>query len=63
MGRLGGHPHIVTVFDLGEEDGQPYLVTELMAGGDVADAIERAPNGRLPLADVLELGKRICQGP
>ena len=24
MGRLGAHPHIVTVFDLGEEaDGQP----------------------------------------
>ena len=26
MGRLGAHPHIVTVFDIGEEDGQPYLV-------------------------------------
>ena len=23
MGRLGNHPHIVTVFDLGEENGQP----------------------------------------
>ena len=62
MGRLGGHPHIVTVFDLGEEDGQPYLVTELMAGGDLTDAIERAPNGRLPLAYVLELGKGISRG-
>ncbi len=30
MGRLGSHPHIVTVFDLGEEQGQPYMVTELM---------------------------------
>ncbi len=35
MGRLGSHPHIVTVFDLGEENGQPYMVTELMGGGDV----------------------------
>ena len=33
MGRLGAHPHIVTVFDLGEQDGQPYIVTELMGGG------------------------------
>ena len=32
MGRLGNHPHIVTVFDLGEENGQPYMVTELMSG-------------------------------
>ena len=29
MGRLGDHPHIVTVYDIGEEAGQPYIVTEL----------------------------------
>ena len=45
MGRLGSHPNIVTVFDMGEipstdsgQAGQPHLVTELMAGGDVAAA-------------------------
>ena len=26
MGRLGSHPHIVTVFDLGQEADQPYMV-------------------------------------
>jgi hypothetical protein len=26
MGRLGDHPHIVTVFDLGDHEGQPYMV-------------------------------------
>ena len=40
MGRLGSHPHIVTVFDLGEEAGQPYMVTELMRGGDVESMVE-----------------------
>ena len=25
VGRLGSHPHIVTVFDLGEHEGQPYM--------------------------------------
>ncbi|MCH8346275.1 MAG: hypothetical protein IIC87_05025 [Chloroflexi bacterium] len=41
MGRLGSHPHIVTVFDLGQhpstdsgQASQPYMVTELMGGGD-----------------------------
>jgi len=34
MGRLGSHPHIVTVFDLGDQEGQPYMVTELMGGGE-----------------------------
>ena len=37
MGRLGSNAHIVTVFDLGEEQDQPYMVTELMGGGDVED--------------------------
>ena len=59
MGRLGSHPHIVTVFDLGEEsvsgDGagesqtRPYMVTELNAGGDVEGLIEKADDHRLPL--------------
>jgi len=30
MGRLGSHPHVVTVFDLGQEADQPYMVTELV---------------------------------
>ena len=41
MGRLGSHPHIVTVFDLGQhpstdsgQASQPYMVTELMGGSD-----------------------------
>jgi eukaryotic-like serine/threonine-protein kinase len=40
MGRLGAHPHVVSVFDLGEEDGQPFIVTELMGGGDVEGLID-----------------------
>ncbi len=49
MGRLGSHPHIVTVFDLGQEQDQPYMVTELMGGGDVEGVIEDAADHRLPL--------------
>ena len=35
MGRLGPHPQIVTLLDLGEHEGHPFMVTELMSGGDV----------------------------
>ena len=31
MGSLGSYPHIVTTFDLGDHEGQPYMVRELMA--------------------------------
>ncbi len=37
MGRLGSHPHIVTVYDIGEENGQPYLVLPVLLGADVED--------------------------
>ncbi len=36
MGRLGSHPHIVTVFDLGQEADEPYMVTELIGAADTA---------------------------
>ncbi len=43
MGRLGVHPNIVAVLDLGQEDdGSPYMVTELMGGGDVEALLEDA---------------------
>ncbi len=31
MGRLGTHSHVVSVFDLGEHEGPPYIVAELAA--------------------------------
>jgi|TARA_B100001971_G_scaffold165014_1_gene155564 serine/threonine protein kinase len=53
MGRLGAHANIVTVFDVGEHDGRPYLVKEFMAGGDVEGLIERAGNRGLPLKEAV----------
>jgi hypothetical protein len=62
MGRLGSHPHIVTVFDLGQHDGQPYMVTELMQGGDVEGIIEQAADHRIHLERALEIAKGTCRG-
>jgi len=61
MGKLGDHPHIVPVYDIGEESGQPYLVTQLMGGGDVEGLIEKAPEHRIPLDDALRIGDQVCQ--
>ena len=62
MGRLGSHPHIVTVFDLGEHEGQTYMVTELMGGGDVEGVIEDATDHRLPLEQAIDIAKETCRG-
>ena len=62
MGRLGSHPHIVTVFDLGQEADQPYMVTEMMGGGDVEGVIEDASDHRLPLEQAIEIARETCRG-
>jgi len=62
MGRLGSHPHIVTVFDLGEEHDQPFMVTELMGGGDVEGLVENAPNHLLPLEQAVKIAQETCRG-
>jgi len=62
MARLGSHPHIVSVLDLGEENGQPYIVTELMTGGDVEALIEKAPDHKLSLERALEIAVQVCKG-
>ena len=40
------HPSIVQVLDVGEQDGQLYIVMEYMSGGDLADQLGRARNGQ-----------------
>ena len=62
MGRLGSHPHIVTVFDLGQEQDQPYMVTELMGGGDVEGVIEHAKEHRIPLKQAISIAVETCRG-
>ena len=51
MGRLGTHPNIVTVFDLGVEGSEPYMVTELMGGGDVEGLLEGSVGSPLPAGE------------
>ncbi|MEA2451216.1 MAG: eukaryotic-like serine/threonine-protein kinase [Thermoleophilaceae bacterium] len=60
MARLGDHPHIVTVHDIGEESGEPYIVSQYMAGGALADVLAQAPDGRLDLETLLNVAESVC---
>jgi eukaryotic-like serine/threonine-protein kinase len=43
--RLSGHPHVVTIFDVGEWQDRPFIVMEYLPGGSLA---ERARAGNVP---------------
>jgi serine/threonine protein kinase len=38
------HPHIVTVYDFGVEDGEPYLVQEMLTGKDLQEVLDSGIN-------------------
>src|SRR5260370_7308429 len=51
------HPHICTVYEVGEVDGKPYIAMEYLAGETLSRRIP--PNG-LPTELVLDLGAQIA---
>ncbi len=54
------HKNIVTVYESGEQDGNPYLVMECLDGEPVSRIIsERRP---MPIVDKLELLVQVCDG-
>ncbi len=60
MAQLGDHPHIVGVYDLGETDGQVYIVSQYMPGGSLHDELEDA-GAPLPIARAVQIGLDLCQ--
>lgn len=50
------HPAIVPVYDVGEQDGQPYFVMRYMAGGSLSILIQE---GKLSLQDTARIIERI----
>jgi tetratricopeptide (TPR) repeat protein len=39
--RLSGEPHIVTIFDVGEHAGRPFIVMEYLSGGSLEQRIRK----------------------
>ena len=54
------HPNIVTVFDFGQDQGQFFIVMELITGTDLKTVIRRLK--QLPVMETLELMTKICSG-
>ena len=53
------HPGIVTVFDVGEEEGAGFIAMELVEGRTLRDLLE---GGALPVRQLVTLGAQIAEG-
>jgi HAMP domain-containing protein len=53
------HPNIVTVYDVGEIDGRPYMAMELIDGVPLAD--ELSDGKPLPVRDVVVMGIQLAR--
>jgi serine/threonine protein kinase len=54
------HPNVVRVFDVGEDDGRPFIAMEYVEGETLADLVAR--RGALPAAEAATLGVQACAG-
>jgi len=53
------HPNILAIFDIGQHDGSPFLVSELLEGESLRAILDR---GALPPRKTIEYGVQIAHG-
>jgi tetratricopeptide (TPR) repeat protein len=53
------HPNVLAVFDAGEEQGRPFLVTELLRGESLRQLLRRGP---LPVEQARSFAQQIAAG-
>jgi TolB-like protein/tetratricopeptide (TPR) repeat protein len=53
------HPNILALYDLGDHDGAPYLVTELLEGESLRERVARGP---LPVKEAVHVAVQVARG-
>lgn len=54
------HPHVMTIYQVGEENDLPFIVMQRLDGHTLSEYRERA--GRVPVAEVLRIGRESAEG-
>jgi serine/threonine protein kinase len=54
------HDHIVTIHQVGEDNGVPFMAMPLLRGESLEDRLQR--DGTLPLPEVLRIGRETADG-
>jgi serine/threonine protein kinase len=58
LGALN-HPNIVSIYDVGQEDGRAYIVSELVEGESLRALLDRGP---LPVRKTIEIAVQMAEG-
>jgi eukaryotic-like serine/threonine-protein kinase len=53
------HPNILSIFDIGDKDGAPYVVSELLEGETLRDCLKRGP---LPIRKAADYALQSARG-
>jgi eukaryotic-like serine/threonine-protein kinase len=53
------HPNILSIFDIGEDNGNPYVVSELLEGETLRARLQKAP---IPLRKALNYALQVAHG-
>ncbi len=53
------HPHILTIYEVGEDEGRPYIAMEFVQGDTLRQKIKSRP---LPVAEALDMAIQIADG-
>ena len=53
------HPNILTVYDIGTNNGSPYIVAELLEGEELRDRLDA---GQIPLRKAIDYAQQIVSG-
>src|SRR3954470_24091419 len=60
MRKLGEHPQVVPVLDTGEDQGNPFIVSRYMPGGDV-EGLLAAAGGRLEVERAVDIAADVTR--
>ena len=54
------HPNIVSIYDIGKEDGKQFFVLEFVDGMSLRELVETYPEGKCDIQTILRISIDVC---